>query len=308
MPASASMRPSWPPPSTATSSLDESVSAIRTCLAHRLGRPPWWGPRGACSCSPPSWRWWRGAGCPICGSRGRRRCSWSSPDWSGSTRSATRSIGSRPTLAFLAAVFVLAEVARDAGLFSAAGAWMGARRARRGVSCWSCRRSRSLVTVLMSLDATAVLFTPVVVAAGAGPADAARMRRCSRPRSSRTRRRACCRCRTSPTCSCSRPRVSPSVASRCGWPSRRWRRRRWSSAPRCGATATTDRRRPTARRVPVRLDALRLVRRRRPRGAAGRVLRRVRARRRAGLDRARRRRRRRRSRRSERAGPARPAS
>ena len=84
-------------------------------------------------------------------------------------------------------------------------------------------------------------------AVGAGRGGAARMRRCSRPRSSRTRRRACCRCRTSPTCSCSRPRVSPSVASRCGWPSPRWRRRRSSSAPRCGATATTDRRRPTPR-------------------------------------------------------------
>ena len=41
-----------------------------------------------------------------------------------------------PTLAFLAAVFVLAEVARDAGLFDAAGAWMGSGATPRAGS-WS---------------------------------------------------------------------------------------------------------------------------------------------------------------------------
>lgn len=68
-----------------------------------------------------------------------------------------------PTLAFLAAVFVFAEVARDAGLFRAAGAWMGerSRSSRRLVLAVSA--VAVLVTVLMSLDATAVLFTPVVV-------------------------------------------------------------------------------------------------------------------------------------------------
>ncbi len=68
-----------------------------------------------------------------------------------------------PTLAFLAAVFVLAEVARDAGLFAAAGAAMGKRAnsSRRLVLVVSA--VAVLVTVLMSLDATAVLFTPVVV-------------------------------------------------------------------------------------------------------------------------------------------------
>jgi arsenical pump membrane protein len=68
-----------------------------------------------------------------------------------------------PTLAFLAAVFVLADVAREAGLFAAAGAWMGARAtsSRRLVLVVSA--VAILVTVLMSLDATAVLFTPVVV-------------------------------------------------------------------------------------------------------------------------------------------------
>jgi arsenical pump membrane protein len=68
-----------------------------------------------------------------------------------------------PTLAFLAAVFVLADVARDAGLFDAAGAWMGerGRTSRRLVVAVSA--VAVAVTVLMSLDATAVLFTPVVV-------------------------------------------------------------------------------------------------------------------------------------------------
>jgi arsenical pump membrane protein len=70
-----------------------------------------------------------------------------------------------PTLVFLAAIFVLAEVARDAGLFDAAGALMAR------ASGTSPRRlllvvaaAAVVVTVVMSLDATAVLFTPVVVA------------------------------------------------------------------------------------------------------------------------------------------------
>jgi arsenical pump membrane protein len=68
-----------------------------------------------------------------------------------------------PTLAFLAAVFVLAEVARDAGLFSAAGAWMGARASSSRRLVLVVSAVAIAVTVLMSLDATAVLFTPVVV-------------------------------------------------------------------------------------------------------------------------------------------------
>jgi arsenical pump membrane protein len=68
-----------------------------------------------------------------------------------------------PTLAFLAAVFVLAEVARDAGLFSAAGAWMGARASSSRRLVLVVSAVAIVVTVLMSLDATAVLFTPVVV-------------------------------------------------------------------------------------------------------------------------------------------------
>src|SRR6478672_11116603 len=68
-----------------------------------------------------------------------------------------------PTLAFLAAVFVLAEVADDAGLFSAAGAWMGAQASSSRRLVLAVSAVAIVVTVLMSLDATAVLFTPVVV-------------------------------------------------------------------------------------------------------------------------------------------------
>jgi len=68
-----------------------------------------------------------------------------------------------PTLAFLAAVFVLAEVARDAGLFRAAGTWMGERGHTSRQLVVAVSAVAVLVTVLMSLDATAVLFTPVVV-------------------------------------------------------------------------------------------------------------------------------------------------
>jgi arsenical pump membrane protein len=68
-----------------------------------------------------------------------------------------------PKLAFLAAVFVVAEVAREAGVFRAAGEWMGQRgRSSRGLVV-AVSAVAVLVTVLMSLDATAVLFTPVVV-------------------------------------------------------------------------------------------------------------------------------------------------
>jgi arsenical pump membrane protein len=68
-----------------------------------------------------------------------------------------------PTLAFLAAIFVFAEVARDAGIFDATGALLAARSgtARRLVVAVSA--AAVVVTVFMSLDATAVLFTPVVI-------------------------------------------------------------------------------------------------------------------------------------------------
>ncbi|HEU5309553.1 MAG TPA: SLC13 family permease, partial [Acidimicrobiia bacterium] len=68
-----------------------------------------------------------------------------------------------PTLAFLAAVFVLAEVAREAGLFRVAGAWMAARGRTPQLLVVAVSAGAVVVTVLVGLDATAVLFTPVVI-------------------------------------------------------------------------------------------------------------------------------------------------
>jgi arsenical pump membrane protein len=69
-----------------------------------------------------------------------------------------------PTLAFLAAVFVIAEVAAAAGVFDAAGRVVGR------MSGSSPRRlvlvvalAATVTTTVLSLDATAVLLTPVVL-------------------------------------------------------------------------------------------------------------------------------------------------
>ncbi|HET8603343.1 MAG TPA: SLC13 family permease [Marmoricola sp.] len=78
----------------------------------------------------------------------------------------TEVAGLLPVVLFLLAVLVVAEVCRCEGLFSA----LGARLALRG----DPRRMLTLavvvaavVTVALSLDATVVLFTPVVIAAAA---------------------------------------------------------------------------------------------------------------------------------------------
>ncbi|MDQ1431492.1 MAG: arsenical pump rane protein [Actinomycetota bacterium] len=68
-----------------------------------------------------------------------------------------------PTLAFLAAIFVFAEVARDAGIFDATGAVLAARSGTTRRLVVAVSAAAVAVTVLMSLDATAVLFTPVVI-------------------------------------------------------------------------------------------------------------------------------------------------
>jgi arsenical pump membrane protein len=73
-----------------------------------------------------------------------------------------------PVIGFLAAVLVLAQLCADEGLFRACGAWMArtaARRPRRllvqvfGIA--------SVITAVLSLDATVVLLTPVVFATAA---------------------------------------------------------------------------------------------------------------------------------------------
>ncbi|MEW5658720.1 SLC13 family permease [Streptomyces cinereoruber] len=73
-----------------------------------------------------------------------------------------------PVIGFLAAVLVLAKLCDDEGLFHACGAWMAR---------WSRRRPQrllgavfglaSLITAVLSLDATVVLLTPVVFATAA---------------------------------------------------------------------------------------------------------------------------------------------
>jgi arsenical pump membrane protein len=69
-----------------------------------------------------------------------------------------------PTLAFLAAIFVVAETADRAGLFAIAGSILARRpRTARGLLL-AVSAAAIVVTVLLSLDATAVLFTPVVIA------------------------------------------------------------------------------------------------------------------------------------------------
>jgi arsenical pump membrane protein len=68
------------------------------------------------------------------------------------------------TLAFLAAIFVLAEVARAADLFDALGAVMarGSGSSPRQLLL-VVSAAAIAVTVVLSLDATAVLFTPIVI-------------------------------------------------------------------------------------------------------------------------------------------------
>jgi arsenical pump membrane protein len=81
-------------------------------------------------------------------------------------RSALRQLG--PTVAFLAALLLLADGCRRAGMFEALGVWM-ARSARQ-----QPRRLLAMVfvaaaatTAVLSLDATIVLLTPIVFATAA---------------------------------------------------------------------------------------------------------------------------------------------
>lgn len=68
-----------------------------------------------------------------------------------------------PTVAFLAAVLVLAELCDREGLFNAAGRWMGNGSRGRPVALLALVFVvGSGVTAVLSLDATVVLLTPVV--------------------------------------------------------------------------------------------------------------------------------------------------
>lgn len=73
-----------------------------------------------------------------------------------------------PVIGFLAAVLVLAQLCDDEGLFRACGAWMArtaAGRPRRLLA--QVFVVASVITAVLSLDATVVLLTPVVFATAA---------------------------------------------------------------------------------------------------------------------------------------------
>lgn len=73
-----------------------------------------------------------------------------------------------PVIGFLAAVLVLAQLCDDEGLFHACGAWMArtaAARPRRLLV--QVFLAASVITAVLSLDATVVLLTPVVFATAA---------------------------------------------------------------------------------------------------------------------------------------------
>jgi arsenical pump membrane protein len=70
-----------------------------------------------------------------------------------------------PTVGFLAAVLVLANLCDRYGLFEAAGSWMASGSRGRPVSLLALVFTvASVVTAVLSLDATVVLLTPVVFA------------------------------------------------------------------------------------------------------------------------------------------------
>ncbi len=81
----------------------------------------------------------------------------------GQAATEARSLG--PTIGFLGAVLVLANLCDRYGLFQAAGSWMAAGSRGRPVSLLALVfAAASVVTAVLSLDATVVLLTPVVFA------------------------------------------------------------------------------------------------------------------------------------------------
>ncbi|WP_371523012.1 SLC13 family permease [Kitasatospora sp. NBC_01300] len=69
-----------------------------------------------------------------------------------------------PVVGFLAAVLVLAQLCDEEGLFHACGAWMARTAARPGRLLVQVFALSSVITAVLSLDATVVLLTPVVFA------------------------------------------------------------------------------------------------------------------------------------------------
>ena len=80
----------------------------------------------------------------------------------GQARSEATSLS--PTIGFLAAVLVLAELCDRYGMFEAAGKWMAAGARGRPVALLALVFAvTSVVTAVLSLDATVVLLTPAVL-------------------------------------------------------------------------------------------------------------------------------------------------
>jgi len=81
-------------------------------------------------------------------------------------RSAVKALG--PTVGFLAALLVLADGCRRAGMFDALGAWMATgSRGRPARLLAMVFVSAACTTAVLSLDATVVLLTPIVFATAA---------------------------------------------------------------------------------------------------------------------------------------------
>ncbi|RAS64842.1 arsenite efflux membrane protein ArsB [Lentzea atacamensis] len=73
-----------------------------------------------------------------------------------------------PVIGFLAAILVLAQLCDDEGLFHACGTWMArASRGRPRTLLGGVFVTASVITAVLSLDATVVLLTPVVFATAA---------------------------------------------------------------------------------------------------------------------------------------------
>ena len=101
-----------------------------------------------------------------------------------------------PVVGFLAAVLVLARLCDDEGLFHAAGVAMA--RATSGSQnrlLASVFAVAAAVTAILSLDATVVLLTPVVLATARTLAVPARPHAYATAHLA-NRRRCCCRCPT----------------------------------------------------------------------------------------------------------------
>jgi arsenical pump membrane protein len=81
------------------------------------------------------------------------------------SQAGTEARGLGPTIGFLGAVLVLANLCDRYGIFEAAGSWMAAGSRGRPVSLLALVfAAASVVTAVLSLDATVVLLTPVVFA------------------------------------------------------------------------------------------------------------------------------------------------